>query len=76
MALAAQLYRFPLIGRADLEKEFDLLARVASRVPLRSVTFHRELNRIHQLCQAILDDFRTTPTHQDAKATAVDETVF
>lgn len=75
MALAAQLYRFPLIGRADLEKEFELLARVASLIPLRSVTFHRELSRIRQLCRAILDDFRTMPTQPDARV-AVDETVF
>ncbi len=74
IALAAQLYRFPLIERTDLIKEFELLARIASRIPLRLVTFRRELGRIAALCQAILADFRSLQPSRTETPTAVHET--
>lgn len=41
--------------------EFDLLSRVVSTVPVRRVTWCRDLSQVESLCQAILDDFRALP---------------
>ena len=76
MVLASQLYRFPLIGRADLKKEFEHLANLATRIPLRSIAFHRKLRRIDVLCQTILDDFRELQRSKSESIAVVDEAVI
>ena len=76
MVLASQLYRFPLIGRADLKKEFDHLANIATRIPLRSIAFHRKLSRIDELCQTILEDFRALQRSKSKSIAVVDEAVI
>ena len=59
ISLVPNLYRFPLIDRSGLKKEFENLGRIASSVPVRSVKFIRDLRKVTQLCRVILDDFRS-----------------
>ena len=76
MVLTSQLYRFPLIAEADLKKEFDHLADIATRIPLRSIAFHRKLSRIDELCRAILDDFRALNKSNSESIALADEAVI
>jgi hypothetical protein len=39
-------------------REFDVLGRIAARVPLRQVTPHTDTTRLAKLCEVIRDDWR------------------
>jgi hypothetical protein len=57
MALVANTYATKLMDKHMRAREFDLLSRVLSRVPLRRVTPHSDSARLSNLCESILSDF-------------------
>ena len=59
MALVANTYATKLMDKHMRAREFDLLSRVLSRVPLRRVTPHSDLARLPNLCDLILADFKS-----------------
>jgi hypothetical protein len=54
--LIANTYMNCLPDRAMRRKEFDLLAALVARVPVRRVTPDPDPARIDKLCDAILED--------------------
>lgn len=58
MALVANMYATKFMDRAMRAREFELLGRITSRVPLRQLTPHADPAHLSKLCDAILDDFR------------------
>jgi hypothetical protein len=56
MALTANSYGALRIDREMRAREFDLLARIASRIPLRRITPHADPARLSELCAAIIAD--------------------
>ena len=61
-ALAQNTYVNYLLDRAMRASEFALLGRAAAAVPLRRATPHADPGRLGQLCDLLLDDFRSLPT--------------
>jgi hypothetical protein len=59
MSLVANTYATKLMDKHMRAREFDLLSRVLSRVPLRRVTPHSDPARLSNLCDRILSDFNT-----------------
>jgi len=59
MALVANTYATKLMDKQMRAREFELLTRVVSNVPLKRVTPHADPARIAQLCELILNDFNT-----------------
>ena len=59
MSLVANTYATKLMDKHMRAREFELLSRVLSRVPLRRVTPHSDPARIGKLCETILSDFNT-----------------
>jgi hypothetical protein len=57
IALVANTYLNHLPDRRLRARGFDLLGRVAARVPLRRVKPHADPDRLARLCDVILDDF-------------------
>ena len=57
MSLVANTYATKLMDKHMRAREFDLLSRVLSRVPLRRVTPHSDPARLSNLCDTILSDF-------------------
>ena len=57
MSLIANTYATKLMDKQMRAREFELLTRVVSHVPLRRVTPHADATRIHELCDSILNDF-------------------
>jgi hypothetical protein len=57
MSLVANTYATKLMDKQMRAREFELLARVLSNVPLRRVTPHCDPARIPELCNTILNDF-------------------
>jgi hypothetical protein len=57
MSLIANTYATKLIDKQMRAREFELLTRVVSHVPVRRVTPHADVTRIHELCDRILNDF-------------------
>jgi hypothetical protein len=57
MSLVANTYATKLMDKQMRAREFELLTRVVSHVPIRRVTPHADAARIHELCDTILDDF-------------------
>lgn len=54
-------------GRYLLEKrmrvrEFELLSRVASQIPIRHAVAHTDLTQLDELCQAMIEDFKVSLT--------------
>ena len=57
MSLVANTYATKLMDKQMRAREFELLTRVVSNVPLRRVTPHADPARIPDLCARILSDF-------------------
>lgn len=57
LSLIANTYATKLIDKHMRAREFDLLSRVLSHVPLRRVTPHSDPGRLSTLCDLILSDF-------------------
>ncbi|MFN2407652.1 MAG: serine/threonine protein kinase [Pyrinomonadaceae bacterium] len=57
MSLVANTYATKLMDKHMRAREFDLLSRLLSRVPLRRVTPHSDSGRLSNLCDRILSDF-------------------
>jgi len=60
MALVANTYATKLMDKQMRAREFELLTRVVGSVAVRRVTPHADPARITHLCNAILNDFRST----------------
>jgi len=60
MALVANTYATKLMDKQMRAREFELLTRVVSNIPLRRVIPHADPARITQLCDSILSSFRDT----------------
>ena len=54
MSLIANTYATKLMDKQMRAREFELLTRVVSHVPVRRVTPHADPARIHELCDSIL----------------------
>ena len=57
MSLIANTYATKLMDKEMRAREFELLTRVVSHVPVRHVTAHADVTRIHELCDRIHNDF-------------------
>ena len=57
MSVIANTYATKLMDKQMRAREFELLTRVVSHVPVRRVTPHADPARIHELCNTILKDF-------------------
>jgi hypothetical protein len=58
MSLVANTYATRLMDKQMRAREFELLTRVFSHVPLRRVTPHADPARIPELCDSILQNFK------------------
>lgn len=58
MALVANTYGNKLLDKAMRAREFELLSRVAGRVPVRQVNPHTDPARLSKLCEVILEDLQ------------------
>jgi hypothetical protein len=61
ITLVANTYANYLLDREMRAREFDSLSRLVKSAPLRKLTPHSDLARAPELCQFILDDFRSLP---------------
>lgn len=59
MSLVANTYATKLMDKQMRAREFELLTRVVSNVPLRRVTPHANAARLNDLCTRILSDFKS-----------------
>ena len=59
MSLVANTYATKLMDKQMRAREFELLARVVSNVPLRRVTPHADPARLNDLCTRIIADFQS-----------------
>lgn len=59
MSLVANTYATKLMDKQMRAREFELLTRVVSNIPLRRVTPHSEIAHIPELCTRILSDFKS-----------------
>ena len=57
MSLVANTYATKLMDKQMRAREFELLTRVLSNVPLRRVTPHTDPGRLPEMCTRILTDF-------------------
>ena len=58
MALVENSYGGSRLDKQMRAREFDLLGRIAARVPFRRVTPHADAAHLSRLCEVILDDAR------------------
>lgn len=58
MSLVANTYATKLMDKQMRAREFELLTRVVSTVPVRRVTPHADPSLIHELCTRIMADFK------------------
>lgn len=58
MSLVANTYATKLMDKRMRAREFELLTRLLTKVPVRRVTPHADLARIPELCERILADYR------------------
>ena len=58
MSLVANTYATKLMDKQMRAREFELLSRVVSNVPLRRITPHADPSLIQELCTRIVADFR------------------
>jgi hypothetical protein len=59
MELVTNTYTNYLLDQEMRAREFDLLGRILHNLPLRKLTPHSDPARLPELCQFILDDFRS-----------------
>ena len=71
MALAANTYVNYLLDQAMQRKEFDVLGRLVSSIPIRRVHIPAEPSTIFNLCEAIAADAKRVMTRAPATAAAV-----
>jgi hypothetical protein len=71
MSLVANTYATKLMDKHMRAREFELLTRVLSNVPLRSVTPHTDPARISELCDRILSDFESTEFHGSSTGASI-----
>jgi hypothetical protein len=57
LALVADSFASKTLDREMRAREFELLGRLVTRVPVRRVFAHSDGLRVHELCQAIREDF-------------------
>lgn len=57
--LVTNTYTNYLLDQEMRAREFDLLGRLVNHLPLRKLTPHSDPARLPELCQFILDDFRS-----------------
>jgi hypothetical protein len=63
MTLVSDTYVTYLLDPSRRAQEFELLGRLVANVPLRQVTPSTDLDRISELCDVIVDDFRKIAVH-------------
>jgi hypothetical protein len=68
LELVQNTYMNWLLDRAQRAAEFELLAHLASRVPVRRIVPHRDPARIDALCDLIVADARSVLANQMAAA--------
>ena len=61
MTLVENTYTNYLLDQSMRAREFNLLGLLLSRTPFRRVTPHTDPSRLPELCQTIIDDFRSLP---------------
>jgi hypothetical protein len=61
MTLVSDTYITYLLDPPRRAQEFEFLGRLVASVPLRQVTPSADINRISELCETIVDDFRKIP---------------
>lgn len=59
ISLIANTYATNLMDKQMRAREFELLGRVLTHVPVRQVTPHSDAARIGKLCETILEDFES-----------------
>ena len=59
MSLVANTYATKLMDKQMRAREFELLTRVVSNVPVRRVTPHSDIAHIPELCTRIIADFKS-----------------
>jgi hypothetical protein len=57
LALVADSFASKTLDREMRAREFELLGRLVTRVPVRRVFAHSDGLRVHELCQVIREDF-------------------
>jgi hypothetical protein len=65
ITLVANSYTNYLLDQHQRAKEFEFLGKLVAGVPMRRLTPHTDSARLDQLCDVILDDFRSL-AHRDA----------
>jgi hypothetical protein len=68
LELVQNTYMNSLLDRAQRAAEFEMLAHLASRVPVRRIVPHRDPARIGALCELVVADARRLLTNQLAAA--------
>jgi hypothetical protein len=71
MALVANTYVNYLLDQDMRRREFDVLGRLVSEIPVRRVRPPAESSAIFSLCEAIAGDAKRVITHAPATAAAV-----
>ena len=66
MSLIANTYATYLMNRQMRAREFAVLQRIVSSVPIKQITPHADPARIDQLCNTILENFTATPISRQA----------
>jgi hypothetical protein len=59
LSLLAETYANKILDREMRAREFELLGRLVTNVPVRRVYPHAESGRLEQLCQTIREDFHS-----------------
>ena len=79
LALVADTFANKVLDREMRAKEFDVLGRLVTSVPVRQVFPHDDPARIHDLCRVIREDFasvRKTPEDSPFVLEAKSKSVF
>jgi hypothetical protein len=63
LALVANTFATKTLDIEMRAKEFEVLGRLASRVPIRQLSPHRDPCRLNELCQLVCDDFQSFGLH-------------
>ena len=70
LALVGNSYANYMLDREMRSREFEVLGRLLTHVPLRRVTPHADIKRLPELCRLILEDFQAAPPADLCRATA------
>jgi hypothetical protein len=58
VTLVANTYRNELLDKNMRRQEFQFLSRLVQHIPLRRITSYREISKLADLCDAIVQDFQ------------------